>query len=85
MLTGKIRWQTPRYGGGSSGLLSTAGNLVFGSGSGGLQAYTATTGEPLWASRVGNISNAPITFLLDNRQYVVAAVGARVMAFVMNE
>ncbi len=84
-LTGKIRWQTPRYGGGSSGLLSTAGNLVFGSGSGGLQAYNATTGQPLWSSRVGIISNAPITYQIDNRQYVLVASGARLLAYIMNE
>lgn len=83
--TGKIRWSTPRYGGGNSGVLSTAGNLVFGSGSGGLAAYNATTGVPLWASRIGNVTNGPITYLLDGRQYVLAAVGDQFFAFVMNE
>jgi alcohol dehydrogenase (cytochrome c) len=85
VLTGKVRWQTPRYGGGNSGVLSTAGNLVFSSGSGGLQAYNATTGQPLWASRIGTIANAPITYLLDDRQYVVCAVGPQLYAFVLNE
>ena len=75
--TGKIKWAVPRNGGGTSGLLSTAGNLVFGSGSGGLAAYNATTGETLWASRIGGVTNGPITYLLDGRQYVLAAAGAR--------
>jgi glucose dehydrogenase len=66
-------------------LLSTAGNVVFGSGSGGLQAYNATTGESLWHSRVGGISNGPITYELDGLQYVVAGAGNRLVAFVLNE
>ncbi len=33
--TGKIRWSVPRYGG-NSGLLTTAGNVLFGSGASGL-------------------------------------------------
>jgi alcohol dehydrogenase (cytochrome c) len=85
VLTGQVKWNTPKYGGGNGGLLSTAGNVVFGSGSGGLQAYNASTGEPLWASRIGTISNGPITYLLDGRQYVLAAVGGQLYAFVMNE
>lgn len=83
--TGKIKWAVPRYGGGTSGLLSTAGNLVFGSGSGGLAAYNATTGDVLWASRIGNVTNGPITYLLDGRQYVLTAADGRMWAFVMNE
>jgi alcohol dehydrogenase (cytochrome c) len=82
--TGKVRWSAPRYGP-NSGLLSTAGNLVFGSGSGGLQAYDATTGEALWHSRIGGLSNGPITYELDGRQYVIAGAGSRLAAFVLNE
>jgi alcohol dehydrogenase (cytochrome c) len=82
--TGKVRWSVPRYAG-NSGLLSTAGNLVFGSGSGGLQAYHATTGQALWHARIGSISNGPITYELDGLQYVVAAAGPRLFAFVMNQ
>jgi alcohol dehydrogenase (cytochrome c) len=82
--TGKIRWATPRFGGGG-GLMTTAGNLVFGGASGGLQAFNATTGEPLWVAKVGNVSNGPMTYLLDDRQYVVAGVGNRLFAFVYNE
>jgi alcohol dehydrogenase (cytochrome c) len=82
--TGKVRWSVPRYGP-NSGLLSTAGNVLFGSGSGGLQAYNATTGEPLWHSRIGGISNGPITYELDGLQYVIAGAGTRLAAFVMHE
>ncbi len=82
--TGQIRWSIPRYGG-NSGLLSTAGNVVFGSAASGLGAYDATTGAPLWNSRVGGITNGPITYELDGKQYVVAGAGNRLVAFVLNE
>jgi alcohol dehydrogenase (cytochrome c) len=82
--TGKIRWSVPRYGP-NSGLLTTAGDLVFGAGSGGLQAYHAGTGESLWHSRIGGITNGPITYELDALQYVVAAAGGRLAAFVLND
>ncbi|BCS34495.1 quinoprotein ethanol dehydrogenase [Luteitalea sp. TBR-22] len=81
--TGKVRWSVPRYGG-NSGLLSTAGNVVFGSGANGLAAFNATTGQALWDSRIGNVTNGPITYELDGRQYVVAGAGSRLAAFVMN-
>jgi alcohol dehydrogenase (cytochrome c) len=65
--------------------LSTAGNVVFGSAASGLGAYDATTGTPLWNSRVGGITNGPITYELDGKQYVVAGAGNRLVAFVLNE
>ena len=45
-----------------SGILTTAGNLLFTGGSGGLEALDATTGAPLWHSRIGNVTNGPITY-----------------------
>ena len=42
--TGKIRWTHPWKSGGSTGILSTAGNVLFTGGSGGLEALNATTG-----------------------------------------
>ena len=83
--TGKIRWSIPRYGG-NSGVLSTAGNVLFNAAAGGIGAYNATTGEPLWNSRIGNsVTNGPITYELDGLQYVVAGAGARLVAFVLNQ
>lgn len=63
----------------------TAGNVVFGSAAQGLGAYNATTGAPLWNSRIGGVTNGPITYELDGKQYVVAAAGSRFVAFVLNE
>jgi len=83
--TGKIRWSIPRYGG-NSGVLSTAGNVLFNSAAGGIGAYNATTGEPLWKARIGNaVTNGPITYELDGLQYVIAGAGGRLVAFVLNQ
>jgi alcohol dehydrogenase (cytochrome c) len=83
--TGKIRWSHPWEVPTRSGLLSTAGNVLFTGGSGGLQALDATNGNALWHSRVGTISNGPITYEVDGLQYVVAAAGTSVFAFVLNK
>jgi alcohol dehydrogenase (cytochrome c) len=86
--TGKIRWSHKWEGGGLSGLLSTAGNLVFsGDGSSGnFVALDATTGTPLWHAGVrSSVSNGAITYTLDGLQYVVVGAGDTLWAFVMNE
>jgi alcohol dehydrogenase (cytochrome c) len=84
--TGKPRWTHPWPAGhAKSGLLSTAGNVLFTSGSGGLQALNATTGEPLWHSRLlSPVSNAPISYELDGLQYVTVAAGTMLISFVLN-
>ncbi len=82
--TGKPRWRHPLYTGtfGGGGLLATAGGLVFGGdGAGNLVAFDAADGKSLWSTRIGNISNAPQTFLLDGHQYVLAASGDTLYAF----
>jgi alcohol dehydrogenase (cytochrome c) len=83
--TGRVAWRRPYYGnGGGGGLLTTAGKLLFaGDGAGNLVAHDAATGKPLWNTRIGGISNAPQTYMLDGRQYVIAATGDAIWAFVM--
>ena len=84
--TGTIVWrhQWPPGGGGGAGTLTTAGGVVFtGDGSGNFVAFDAADGDLLWHSRIGNITNAPETYLLDGRQYVLVAVGDRLFAYVM--
>jgi alcohol dehydrogenase (cytochrome c) len=86
--TGKVRWSHKWEGGGLSGLLSTAGNLLFtGDGSSGnFVALNATTGEPLWHAGVRtSVTNGPITYTLDGLQYVVVGAGDTLWSFVMNE
>jgi acido-empty-quinoprotein group A len=83
--TGRVRWQRPTNIG-SQGLLTTAGGLLFGSdGWGNFVAFDARTGEPRWHSRLAaNPTNAPITFTLDGRQFVVVGAGDSLYAFSIN-
>jgi alcohol dehydrogenase (cytochrome c) len=84
--TGKAVWRHRYYnaGGGGGGVLATAGGLVFaGDGSGSLVAHDAITGEPLWNTRIGQISNAPQTFMLDGHQYVICATGDMLWSFML--
>ena len=74
----------PPGGGGGAGVLATAGGVVFtGDGSGNFVAFDAADGALLWHTRIGNITNAPETYALDDRQYVLVAVENRLFAFVM--
>jgi alcohol dehydrogenase (cytochrome c) len=86
--TGKIKW-SHKWEGSSvrSGVLSTAGNLVFaGDPSDNFVALNATTGEALWHANLGAaVSNGAITYELDGRQYLVVGAGDRLFAFVMNK
>jgi len=67
------------------GLLATAGDLLFGGdGSGNFVAYDPSTGDPLWHAGLGaSPSNAPITFMLDGRQFVVVGAGDSLYAFML--
>ncbi len=84
--TGKIRWSHKWEGPARSGLLSTAGNVLFAGGpSSDLVALNATTGEALWHARLNaSVSNGPITYQMDGRQYVIVGAGDMLWAFVMN-
>lgn len=84
--TGKVRWSHTWEGPARSGLLSTAGNLLFGAGPGNsLVALNATTGDALWHARLNaGVSNGPITYELDGLQYLVVGASDTLWAFVMN-
>jgi alcohol dehydrogenase (cytochrome c) len=63
-------------------MLTTAGRVLFtGDGSGNFVALDATNGKPIWHSRIGGISNAPQTYQLDGRQYVLVAVNDALYAY----
>jgi alcohol dehydrogenase (cytochrome c) len=84
--TGKAKWrhryENPRGGGG--GVLATAGGLVFaGDGSGSLVAHDAATGVPIWNTRIGEVTNAPQTYMLDGHQYVICATGDMLWSFLL--
>ena len=48
-------------------------------------AFDAATGAPLWHARIGTVSNAPQTYVLDGQQYVLAAAGDMLYAFALYE
>ncbi len=79
--TGELKWKVPTTGG-PQGLLSTAGGLLFGTdGAGNFIAFDAENGTPLWHAGIGNTSNAPESYMLDGKQYVVVAAGDSLYAF----
>jgi len=85
--TGKTVWKhkfasATSDGRGGPGLLVTAGRLLFGGDvSGNFVAFDPATGKPLWHSRIGNVSNAPETYLVDGKQHVLVAAGDALYAF----
>ncbi|MBS1854982.1 MAG: acido-empty-quinoprotein group A [Acidobacteria bacterium] len=80
--TGEVVWRHEVAG--SAGLLSTASGLLFSGDGQNLVAYEAKTGKPLWHARIGATGNAPETYLLDGKQYVLATGGDQLYAFVLN-
>ena len=85
--TGQPKWQHKWKGTGGprSGVLSTAGNLVFaGDPMNNLVALNATTGVPLWHANLGNpMTNGPMTYELNGSQYLVVAAGDVLFGFTM--
>ena len=85
--TGKIRWthNYPAGGFGMSGILTTAGKLLFtGDPSGNLLGYDPPTGRILWHAGLGaRVSNGPMTFELDGRQFLVVGAGDSLYAFTL--
>ena len=75
--TGKIAWQAKSEDPMIGGTLTTGGNLVFaGEGDGSFNAYNATTGQKLWSFHAGaGVNSAPMTFVIDGKQYVAVAAG----------
>src|SRR5262249_34022864 len=77
--TNKVVWQkrTTFPMGGGSGLLSTAGGLLFhGESDGNLVAYDINNGEELWKFQTGAGANAPVsTYTVNGEQYVALMSG----------
>ncbi len=83
--TGEIRWRFDMVTPPTSGLLATAGGLVFGGDREGyLFALDARTGKPVWKFQTGGVVIAPpITYMLDGRQYVAVAAGGAILSFAL--
>jgi alcohol dehydrogenase (cytochrome c) len=68
------------------GVLSTAGDLVFGGGKDGyFVALNAKTGELLWKAALGGqVNSGPMTYTANGKQYVAVAAGSALFTFVVN-
>ncbi len=68
---------TQRQGGGRSGVMTTAGNLVFqGAAPHGFSAYRADTGQRVWTTDTqAGIAGAPVSYSIDGVQYVAVVAG----------
>ena len=82
-LTGELKWEfrlpTPPW----SGILSTAGGLVFsGDMEGTFFALDAATGSLLWRLQTGGaIWAAPIAYKNEGKQYIAVAAGSAIVVF----
>jgi len=85
--TGKIVWEVPQLapGFGLSGVLTTAGGLVFfGDDSGAFAAVDAKTGKALWHFHTNEFwHSSPMTYAVDGRQYIGVSVGSNIIAFAL--
>ena len=83
--TGKLRWEFKLHSPPWAGLLSTAGNLVFGGSSEGyFFALDAGSGKSLWQFPTGGpIFANPISFLVNGKQHVAIAAGNALFAFAL--
>ena len=84
--TGKVKWEIAQVGAPEanySGVLSTAGGLVFyGETGGGFAAVEAKTGRTLWHFETNQVWKAsPMTYVAAGKQYVAIAAGGNVLAF----
>jgi alcohol dehydrogenase (cytochrome c) len=84
--TGKLAWKY-RFAGsaGSTGLLTTAGGLMFANDGAGSLVALGLEGRrppvPLWHAQIGSVDNAPETYTVDGRQYVLVTGDGAVWAF----
>jgi alcohol dehydrogenase (cytochrome c) len=76
-LTGKAKWEAPSDIPRFSGVLSTAGGIVFsGQLTGEFEAFDADNGKKLWQFQTGSgIEGQPVTWQQDGVQYVAVASG----------
>jgi acido-empty-quinoprotein group A len=85
--TGETRWSHdfPGKGQAISGFLSTAGKLLFsGDPSGNLIAWDPASGKMLWHFRLpATVSNGPMTYEMDGRQYLIVGAGDTLYSFAL--
>ena len=83
--TGKVKWQWRHPSPTWSGVLSTAGGLVFtGDAEGNFIALDAATGKALWHFQCGaSVYSSPMTYAVNGKQYIAVAAGSVLFAFAL--
>ena len=81
--TGEEKWTFDMTDVTTSGILTTASDLLFTGGREGyFHALDATNGDLLWKATLGGmIANGPISYAVDGRQYVAVAAGNALFVF----
>ena len=81
--TGEEMWKFEMTDVTTSGILTTASDLLFTGGREGyFHALDATNGDLLWKSTLGGmIANGPISYAVDGQQYVTVAAGNSLFTF----
>jgi alcohol dehydrogenase (cytochrome c) len=80
--TGQLRWEFKLHRPSHSGLMTTAGGLVFGSNLTSFFALDAQNGSLLWRFETGGgIDANPITYMSAGKQYVVIPAGHALLVF----
>lgn len=81
--TGEVAWEYKLFSPPYAGVLSTAGNLVFGAtNEGHIFALQASTGKPLWRFQGGGmVRSNPISYMSDGKQYVAMTLGNSLYVF----
>jgi len=77
LATRQTVWTTRQRAPQTSGVLATAGELVFAAAfDRGFRAYDARTGRQLWETRLNDVSSSsPISYAVNGKQYVAIVVG----------
>ena len=85
--TGQLRWEFKLHSPSHSGLMTTAGGLVFGSNSTAFFALDAEKGSLLWRFETGGgggIDANPISYMNGGKQYVAIAAGHALLVFFLD-
>ncbi len=83
--TGEKKWDFKMVNNTESGVLSTAGGLVFGGGmDGDFIALDAKTGQPLWHVNLGGPNaSGPISYAVDGKQYIIGTGEGTMYSFAL--
>ncbi|HEX4137069.1 MAG TPA: acido-empty-quinoprotein group A [Bryobacteraceae bacterium] len=83
--TGRIVWDHPiGNGAGTAGVLTTETGLTFsGDNRTSVVALRTGDGKTLWREDTGRMQNAPITYELDGKQYLIFGGGGSLLAFAL--